>query len=252
MMWHFIFKPWPKHPLDHLYGIETSARVMRRSMRSADAAIEAANIGYVGSHPSVFRHAAASLPKIDADTHFLDLGSGKGRILTIASEYPFGSITGVEVAPNLCRIARRNAARVAVRHPERVPIKIVQGDATKPPLPSSGDVILFLYNPFRRPLVERLLDFAQTHGTAHPQARIFLFYYNPTQAAAVDARPAWSRYYAEQIALSDEDFRFAPFGNRSEGVVIWQLANPRAAEPHVGADRAVHTITPDFAVEVVS
>src|SRR5580704_1717125 len=39
---------------------------------------------------------------------FLDLGSGKGRTLLMASDYPFRRIIGVELLPSLDEIAREN------------------------------------------------------------------------------------------------------------------------------------------------
>jgi SAM-dependent methyltransferase len=41
---------------------------------------------------------------------FLDLGSGKGRTLLMASHYPFRRIVGVELLPALHRIAQENLA----------------------------------------------------------------------------------------------------------------------------------------------
>lgn len=249
-MLNFLFKPWPKHPIDRRYGIETSSRVLRRTMKVGDAAAEEANVGYVGSHPSVVRRGIEALPRIDEQSHFYDLGCGKGRVLVLASEYPFGSITGVELFPNVCRIARRNAARMFARHPERTRIEVIEGDATRPPLRAAGDQILFLYNPFRRPMFERLADYVEAFGAAHPRARIFILYYNPAQGEVLDSRQAWRRYFAEQVDLSDEDIRFAPFENQSESLVIWQLEGQGAAPPHPQADRPIRTVIPDIAVEV--
>ncbi|WP_309607191.1 class I SAM-dependent methyltransferase [Phenylobacterium sp.] len=250
-MLKFLFKPWPKHPIDRLYRIETSARVIHRSLRVGNRALDEANVGYGCSQPSVLRSAFGALPGGGADAHLFDLGCGKGRALALATEFPFRSITGIELAPGLCRIARRNAATIARRHPDRVPLKIVEGDATKPDLPSSGDQILFLYNSFRRPLVNALLTHVEAHGAAHPDARIFLVYYNPTQAAALDGSPRWRRYFADQIGFSDEDARYAPFANRSDSVVIWQLDSPKRAPPHPGAERAIEIVIPDIAAIVL-
>ena len=42
---------------------------------------------------------------------FVDVGSGKGRALLLASDYPFREIIGVELSPELDRVARANIAR---------------------------------------------------------------------------------------------------------------------------------------------
>jgi hypothetical protein len=42
---------------------------------------------------------------------FIDFGSGKGRTLLMASEYPFRQIIGLEFSPELHRIAESNITR---------------------------------------------------------------------------------------------------------------------------------------------
>ena len=238
-MLNFLFKPWPKHPIDRRYRIETSARVMHRSLRVGNSALDEANVGYAGSQPSVLRSAFGALPGGGAGADPFDLGCGKGRALALATEFPFRSIAGIELAPNIAR-----------RHPDRVPLKIVEGDATKPELQPSGDQILFLYNSFRRPLVNALPAHVEAHGAAHPDARVFLVYYNPTQAAALDESPRWRRYFADQIAFSEEDARYAPFSNRSDSVVIWQLDTAKREPPRPGAERSIEIVIPDIAAIV--
>jgi SAM-dependent methyltransferase len=68
------------------------------------------------------------LPRI-SDRTFIDLGCGEGRALVIASEFPFRAIVGVELSPALCATATANAAVIANRFPDRMPIQIVQADA---------------------------------------------------------------------------------------------------------------------------
>ena len=51
------------------------------------------------------------------DFVFIDLGSGKGRALLVALQFPFRRIVGVEFSPQLHEIAKRNIA--AWRNPTR-------------------------------------------------------------------------------------------------------------------------------------
>lgn len=44
---------------------------------------------------------------------FLDLGSGKGRMVLSAARFPFRRIIGVELSNDLTAIARRNVATSA-------------------------------------------------------------------------------------------------------------------------------------------
>ena len=63
---------------------------------------------YQPTEPTLFEEMLASL-KIDfRNFTFIDLGSGKGRALLLASAYPFRRIVGVELLPALNRIAQEN------------------------------------------------------------------------------------------------------------------------------------------------
>jgi 16S rRNA G966 N2-methylase RsmD len=85
--------------------------------------------------------------EITADDVFLDLGSGKGRIVLQATQYRFARVIGVEISENLTQIARRNAAscRLSTRCGA---IELVQSDALEYTIPDDVSVV-YLFNPFR-------------------------------------------------------------------------------------------------------
>src|SRR5712691_7133679 len=59
------------------------------------------NSPYQPTEPVLFEEMLASI-KIDfRNFTFIDLGSGKGRVLLLASDYPFRQIVGVELLPAL-------------------------------------------------------------------------------------------------------------------------------------------------------
>jgi SAM-dependent methyltransferase len=78
---------------------------------------------------------------------FVDLGSGKGRVLLMASEYPFRKIIGVELSPALHQIAEANvrAWRSPTRLCDDIELRCMDaGDFTLPP----GDALVYLFQPF--------------------------------------------------------------------------------------------------------
>jgi SAM-dependent methyltransferase len=133
------------HPFDRTHGTHTSG-FMASSELPADSKSRAGAVFYAGSQPSVMRKAFASLPNL-AGFCFIDLGCGKGRALFVATEFPFASIHGVELSPELSDIARSNATLFAKRHPERMPVQVTAGDALEFPFPP-GNLAIFLSNPF--------------------------------------------------------------------------------------------------------
>jgi SAM-dependent methyltransferase len=241
------FRPWPKHPIDKVYGIETSQKVFRAFLTTGRKEVDQANNGYAGSQPSIIRRALEVLPPLGADAAFIDLGCGKGRALAVATEFPFGSIVGIELSPPLSRTAARNARRVAARYPGRTPIQVICGDATRPDLPAAGDVVLFLYNSFQKPLVAILVDYLEKAAPGR-QGRMFVVYYNPTNAELFDASGGFARYFAERrVFAPDEPMNFS---NDFDSVVIWQGRAADMAPPLEGAERWVEVRVPDRAAEV--
>ena len=60
----------------------------------------------VGTDPALFREMVGRLPIRHDDFVFIDFGSGKGRCLLLATEWPFRRIVGVELSAELNHVAR--------------------------------------------------------------------------------------------------------------------------------------------------
>ena len=108
---------------------------------------------------------------------FIDLGSGKGRVLLMASEYSFRRIIGVELLPSLNRIAQENIALYKSETQKCFALDSICGDATSFPLPE-GPIVLYLFNPFQEPGLKRTLANLKTHLGSHSSA-VYLLYHNP-------------------------------------------------------------------------
>src|SRR5258708_9032951 len=174
-MWTRIaraLRPWPKHPLDKLYGIETSSKVRRFRLMPGDSESNSANNGYGGSQPSIVRKSLDLLPPL-GDASFIDLGAGKGRVNAIATEYPFKRNIGVELSAALCHVMQRNSERMSRAFPDRPLIEAVEGGASRPDLPATGDVVLFMCSIVRAPLRKRPVEPAPPRWSDHPHALPF-------------------------------------------------------------------------------
>lgn len=100
---------------------------------------------YEPSPPSVVGEALAGLP-IEGRT-FVDLGSGKGRVVLLASRWPFARVVGVERRRRLHAIAERNRGLYEASAGRGAPIVFSRGDVTDHPLPD-GPLLLWMFNPF--------------------------------------------------------------------------------------------------------
>ena len=65
-------------------------------------------VNYTGIEPARFWMALLSVALKHDDFTFVDFGSGKGRALLMASEFPFPRVTGIEFSPELHAIAQKN------------------------------------------------------------------------------------------------------------------------------------------------
>jgi SAM-dependent methyltransferase len=132
---------------------------------------------YQPTEPALFREMMASLP-IEFDTFtFIDLGSGKGRTLLMASEYPFQRIVGVELLPALHQIARENLARYKSESQKCVALEALCGDATNFSFPAEP-LVLYLFNPLPESGLRRVITNLDLSLSACPRA-VYVLYHNP-------------------------------------------------------------------------
>jgi SAM-dependent methyltransferase len=114
---------------------------------------------------------------------FVDVGSGMGRVVLLASLRPFRQIVGVEISPALHQIARENRDRFASPDVRCRDVRLVRADAASFAFPR-GDLVVYLYNPFRVQVVEAVLDAL----LAFPQRAIVILYHTPLERDAIERR----------------------------------------------------------------
>jgi hypothetical protein len=139
---------------------------------------------YEPTLPSV---AEAALDAVDlgpAGATLLDVGSGKGRVVMLASQRPFARVVGLEASPRLHQLASSNLAAFRARGGGRCAVDLWLGDANTHPLPE-GPLVVFVYNTL--PAHPMRFFLARLRGRV---AR--LVYVNPQQARVVEAA-GWSR-----------------------------------------------------------
>ena len=168
-------------PFDAQHGTDTEATVRLEGLQ-----IEGENVSlghrYQASNSEDVRKALQALPIAYEDFTFVDVGSGKGRVLLLAAEFNFRRIVGIEFASALHEIALRNIALTGLH--ERV--EAVCTDAAEYEWPE-GPLVLYFYNPFLLPVMRKILGgiVASTNGSPRP-LYIILMYISPALQAAVE------------------------------------------------------------------
>ena len=146
------------------------------------ARIESENWQYgAGYDPAPIASLTENLQRLSIrfeDFTFVDLGSGKGRSLFLAAQFPFAEILGVEFCPRLHAIAERNIK--TYRNPEQKCGKLqsVYGDAAEFTVPD-GPIVYFLNQPFDEPVMRKVVDRIVESYRQHPR-KIIVVYYDPT------------------------------------------------------------------------
>jgi SAM-dependent methyltransferase len=116
--------------------------------------------------------------KIDfRDFTFIDFGSGKGRTLLMASDYPFRRIVGVELLPALHQIAQQNLRQYKSATQKCFALESICADATAFPLPP-GPLVIYLFNPFPESGMRQVFANLDQSLLLHPRT-VYLLYHNP-------------------------------------------------------------------------
>jgi SAM-dependent methyltransferase len=132
---------------------------------------------YEGILPEPFRQVVGALPIHFPDFTFIDLGSGKGRALLLASELPFRQVIGVEHSPDLHGIAEQNlhiAHGLERRCCDVRPTCQDVCDFILPPVPT----VLYLYNPFGPRVMQQVVARVGESLAAAPRG-MYVVYFVP-------------------------------------------------------------------------
>jgi SAM-dependent methyltransferase len=139
------------------------------------------------------RAALRDLPISDCSKYtFIDLGSGKGRMLFVAAEFAFRRVVGVEFSSELHRLAQENLKSYCHRGRRCGDIKAVLADAAEFEFP--GDqLVLYLFNPFGPEAMGRMLANLESSLRERPRHVVVVMLW-PEQAELVARMPGMQAY----------------------------------------------------------
>jgi len=202
-IWDWFFDKWN--------GIESAAVIPGEFNLNRPNGADATD--YLPVRPPIFLRALSSL-KIDYPKYvFVDVGSGKGRAVFLASRFPFHKLIGVELAKELHEKARKNSRVWHVDDPRR--ITFVWKDIAEfefPPEP----LVLFLYHPFGPDMMRVLLDRIRSSIEKCPR-EIIMIYVNPENEFVIG-----SCFPTAELMLS--------FAGRYS-YIAYRLSSPPPAQP---------------------
>ena len=136
---------------------------------------------YQPTEPALFREmldALQSQTQVDFRSFiFIDIGSGKGRTLLMASDYPFHRILGIELLPALHQIAQENLSKYHGESQQCFSLQSINADATQFDFPAEP-IVLYLFNPLPETGLKKMLANLEKSLRANPQ-QLYVLYHNP-------------------------------------------------------------------------
>jgi SAM-dependent methyltransferase len=142
LRWEF----WSGHRFDRKFNVDTTRLAFPQDLTLKGGSADFSRF-YMATSIRVLRSAFSILPKDLSEFVFMDLGSGKGRTLLIASEYNFKKIIGVECAQELHEIAKKQIAHYKNKKQKCFDIESVCENASTSTIPNEKCVFYF-YNTF--------------------------------------------------------------------------------------------------------
>jgi SAM-dependent methyltransferase len=143
------------HAFDLKYGTDTSGTIEPASMDIPRGSVAHAK-RYQTAIVEVFMEILKGLSVQSQNFVFIDLGSGKGRALMLASQFPFKEIIGVELSAELHAIASRNIQIYRNQEQVACEIRSVCADASRFEIPLEP-IVFYLFNPFDEQVMTAVL-----------------------------------------------------------------------------------------------
>ena len=140
---------------------------------------------YQPTEPALFHEMLADLNIDFANFTFIDVGSGKGRTLLMASDYPFRRIVGVELLPELNRIAKENLGKCKSEKQKCFRVESRCEDARDFVFPAEPTV-LYLFNPLSPTgLTQVVANLEQSLQESN--RKVLILYHNPLHHETLSA-----------------------------------------------------------------
>jgi hypothetical protein len=190
---------------DARFGTDTAEMAYPWNMTSVAHEHTSEIHAYHAAPAWLIREALKSIPLRPYAFVFIDMGSGKGRTLLVASEFPFAKIVGVELSRELATIAEQNLTSYRSKSQRCTTFSLSCTNAAEYTF-EAEPLVLFLFNPFGKKTIRRVLANLQASLAASPR-KVYLIYINPRFEAIIRTAPLfrkvrtggawwqpWSRY----------------------------------------------------------
>ena len=148
---------------------------------------------------SIFRDLFKSLNCNFEKYTFVDFGSGKGKVLLLASEYGFKELKGIEFSKELCDICTNNVNNIQKMKKKILNIQVLFLDAAMYEI-DPVDNFFYFYNPFEQDVFKRVLDNIDQSILKYKR-KVYIVYVKPLHKDLFINRPYRILYHIEGEAV---------------------------------------------------
>ena len=111
--------------------------------------------------------------KLSENTSIIDLGSGKGRAMVVATHFGYTNITGIEFARELCEISSENMKKIQHKFPG-IHWKIINDNVENYAI-EANDSVFFMFNPFTGEVLRLFLEKLERSCRQFPRTTWFIY-----------------------------------------------------------------------------
>ena len=183
---------------DIRYGVETHhvAALAEQGVSPAEAA-QGNNI-YRPIWNSEFRRLMRGLDVDPRQFTFVDLGSGKGKLMLLAARYGFAKVVGVEYAAGLHAVAIDNIEKFKKVSKRDAVITAINADARTFDLPQEP-LVMLMFNPFGARIARAVVEHIENDHRRNPR-EMYLIYVNRRNVAEIGDAFADIRIFEQRKA----------------------------------------------------
>jgi 16S rRNA G966 N2-methylase RsmD len=160
---------------DFRYGTDTVSHV---ELKNLDINSENYSRGHrYASTPAVAFKKLMNTIEFPDDSVFVDMGSGKGKMLLLAPRFGFKRVVGVEFSEKLCECAQKNISIYQEKTKLNANIEVIHSDVVNYKIKDEENVF-YLFNPFNEVVLKKVLDNIYSSIEKNPRP-VYLIYYIP-------------------------------------------------------------------------
>ena len=163
---------------DRRFHVETSG-IIRMEEYDIEAKKKETAIRYQPTPIKPLRSILKSLNIDHFQYTFIDVGSGKGRVLLLASEFPYNKIIGVEISQQVHRIAEKNFETWNNPKQKCWDLQSICIDACEYRFPEEP-LVLFFFTPFTSPILARVIENLNNSIMEKPRS-VYIIYFGSSQ-----------------------------------------------------------------------